>query len=81
MALPSVVLYFTTYEETKRLMGYHEINNPDKAIPMISGGLARIIAVTAVSPIELIRTKIQSENLNYTHIFKVVKNSIKKYGN
>ena len=61
MTFPQVVLYFFTYEETKRLIGYHEIHNPNPVLPILSGGLARIIAVTAVSPIELVRTKVQSE--------------------
>ena len=37
MALPQVVLYFTAYEESKRLLGYHEIKNPNPVIPMFSG--------------------------------------------
>ena len=37
MALPQVVLYFTAYEETKRLFGYHEIKNPNPALPVLAG--------------------------------------------
>lgn len=80
MAFPQVVLYFTTYEETKRIMGYHEIHNPNSIIPILSGGLARMFAVTAVSPIELIRTKIQSEKLKYTDLVDAVKFAIKDQG-
>ena len=65
MAFPQVVLYFTTYEETKRLMGYHEITNPNPLIPILSGGVARLFAVTAISPIELFRTKV-SVSLSHT---------------
>ena len=80
MAFPQVVLYFTTYEEVKNFMGYHEINNPNPLIPVLSGGLARTFAVTAVSPLELIRTKIQSEKLLYADLINVVKFSIKDQG-
>lgn len=80
MAFPQVVLYFTSYEETKRMMGYHEINNPNPLIPVLSGGLARIIAVTAVSPLELIRTKVQSEKLKYKELADAVKLAIKDQG-
>jgi len=80
MALPSVILYFSAYEEIKRVIGYHEIDNPNIVLPIISGGLARLISVTAVSPIELIRTKIQSEYIDYSHIFKVVKKSVQNVG-
>lgn len=80
MAFPQVVLYFTTYEEMKRIMGYHEIHNSNSFIPILSGGLARMFAVTAVSPIELIRTKIQSEKLKYTDMVDAVKFAIKDQG-
>jgi solute carrier family 25 protein 39/40 len=49
-------------------------------IPILSGGLARTFAVTAVSPLELIRTKIQSEKLKYTQITDAVKFEIKNRG-
>jgi solute carrier family 25, member 39/40 len=74
------VLYFSTYEETKNLMGYHEINNPNPLLPILSGGIARIIAVTAVSPIELVRTKIQSERLKYHQIMDAIKLAVKNQG-
>ena len=45
MAFPQVVLYFTTYEQVKHSMGYHELTNPNPVIPILSGGIARIIAV------------------------------------
>ena len=80
MAFPQVVLYFTAYEETKRFMGYHEINNPNPFLPILSGALARITAVTAVSPIELVRTKVQSEKLKYNQIAEAVRSSIKSQG-
>lgn len=34
-------------------------------IPMLAGGTARIWAATLVSPLELIRTKMQSQKLSY----------------
>ncbi|RNA05982.1 Solute carrier family 25 member 40 [Brachionus plicatilis] len=80
MAFPQVVLYFTTYEESKRMLGYHEILNPNPVIPVLSGGLARMFAVTAVSPLELIRTKIQSEKLKYKDLIDAVKFAIKEQG-
>lgn len=79
-SFPQVVLYFTTYEQIKRLVGYHEINNPNPILPTISGGVARVIAVTAVSPIELVRTKVQSERLQYNELAKAVKLAIKSQG-
>lgn len=37
-------------------------------IPMLAGATARTIAVTIVSPLELIRTKMQSKKLTYAGI-------------
>ena len=34
-------------------------------IPMMAGSIARIWAATLVSPLELIRTKMQSQRLSY----------------
>lgn len=80
MSFPQVVLYFTSYEEAKRLLGYHEINYPNPLLPVLSGGLARVLAVTAVSPLELIRTKIQSERLKYTELAQAVRKAIRDDG-
>lgn len=80
MAFPQVVLYFTTYDKCKEWFGYHEITNPNSLLPVLSGGVARIIAVTAVSPLELIRTKIQSERLNYNQLTNAVKTAVKQNG-
>lgn len=78
--MQQVVLYFTAYDEVKQLLGYHELTNPNPFIPVISGGLARIITVTAVSPIELLRTKIQSEKLNYTQLVTAVRTAVQQNG-
>lgn len=80
MSFPSVVLYFTAYEEAKNFFGYHEIRNPNPLLPIVSGALARFLSVSFVSPIELIRTKMQSEKLNYSQIGDAVKSSIRNHG-
>jgi solute carrier family 25 protein 39/40 len=38
-------------------------------IPMVAGSTARIWAATLVSPLELIRTKMQSQKLSYAGLF------------
>jgi len=80
MALPSVIIYFTAYDEIKKTLGYHELHNPNTAIPMVSGACARLLAVTAISPIELIRTKVQSENMKYNNVFKFIRDAVKEKG-
>ncbi len=80
MALPSVIIYFTAYDHVKNSLGYDEVKNPNQLIPAFSGGFARLLSVTAISPIELIRTKIQSERLNYSNVFRFVKEAIRENG-
>ena len=57
--VPSTVLYFTSFERIKSIMyGYAGDNNSSlgKLTPGAAGALARIFVVSAVAPIELMRT-------------------------
>jgi solute carrier family 25 protein 39/40 len=57
MAAPSNIVYFTGYEYMKErspISHYETIN------PLICGSMARALAGTVVSPIELLRTRLQS---------------------
>jgi solute carrier family 25 protein 39/40 len=54
MSVPSTVLYFNAYDELHKLASAHSWNVFG---PMLSGMSARILAATAVSPFELIRTR------------------------
>ncbi|KAG8320684.1 hypothetical protein J6590_062576 [Homalodisca vitripennis] len=69
LAIPSTVVYFTTYEQLRtRLNDYFkdpETNKQPIWVPMVSGVTARFSAATCVSPMELIRTKMQSMKLSY----------------
>lgn len=64
-------MYFVTYEQLR--MKLKEEYNKNKTsdisqpfwIPLLSGATARIFSATLVSPIELIRTKMQSSKLSY----------------
>ena len=79
MSLPNTVIYFTTYEQLKCMMGYKQTNmNP--FIPGLSGGLARICAVIVTSPLELIRTKKMSAQLSYTDLLDTLKKLIARDG-
>ncbi|XP_061604212.1 probable mitochondrial glutathione transporter SLC25A39 isoform X1 [Phyllopteryx taeniolatus] len=64
MAVPATVIYFTCYDQLRDFlrfsMGFH-----GNHIPLLAGGIARLGAVTVISPLELIRTKMQSRRLTY----------------
>lgn len=63
MAVPATVCYFTSYDN---LNMYLRGKFGDSIwISLLSGGTARFIVASLVSPIEMVRTKMQSEKLSY----------------
>lgn len=82
LAVPATVIYFVSYEQL-RLYLKDTYNKEFKKnginmeqpfwIPIIAGSAARIWAATLVSPLELIRTKMQSEKLSYAEITQALK--------
>lgn len=64
MAIPATVLYFSVYDAL--LLWLRSSYGPDSLyIPMLAGSAARTISTTVVSPLEMVRTKMQSERLTY----------------
>lgn len=49
-------------------------------IPLVAGSSARILAVTVVNPLELIRTKMQSEKMSYSEVGTAFRKMIGQYG-
>lgn len=75
LAVPATVVYFTSYEQLRCLIkdrnkieGSLFYQKPVWFTSLFAGGIARIWAVTLVSPLELIRTKMQSKKLSYQGI-------------
>lgn len=70
LALPTTVLYLTTYENLKKVFATN-ISNPEQKmvyISLLSGALGRTLAVSVVSPLELIRTKMQSQKMKFSEV-------------
>lgn len=73
LAVPTTIIYFVSYEQFRlQLKDWYNNRLQDRSkrlqpawIPILSGGTARVFAATIVSPLELIRTKMQSEKLKY----------------
>ncbi|XP_044761714.1 solute carrier family 25 member 40-like [Coccinella septempunctata] len=86
LAIPATIIYFVAYEQFRlKLKHKYNAHNAGLAeqpfwIPLISGGTARIFSVTLVSPLELIRTKMQSQKLSYYEIGRALKMLIKQDG-
>lgn len=66
-------------------MTYTEVTDSENyqmpmIIPLVSGCSARCFAVTVVNPLELIRTKMQSEKMSYSEVGKAFKAMVNQYG-
>ncbi|ORZ40802.1 mitochondrial carrier domain-containing protein [Catenaria anguillulae PL171] len=82
MALPANVIYFVGYEWLKDQLAA-VLPSPDAAAPLIAGGIARTIAVTTISPIELVRTQMQSAyaaDKSVSDILKQVSGHVRRIG-
>lgn len=79
MAVPATVLYYTTYDWLKLKMGYN-YETSSMGVPVLAGGLARLFAVTVISPLELVRTKMQSRPLTYKEILGCVRTAVQDGG-
>ncbi|KAK9758918.1 Mitochondrial carrier protein [Popillia japonica] len=88
LAIPATIIYFVTYEQLRlKLKDKYNGNNTRGEsikqpfwIPVIAGGSARIISASIVSPLELIRTKMQSTRLSYFEIGQALKILVKQNG-
>lgn len=89
LAMPTTVLYFVSYEQLRvGIKDFHmkRMNlDPDHYkmplwIPLIAGCSARIFAVTVVNPLELIRTKMQSEKMSYSEVGTAFNKMLKQHG-
>ncbi|KAM3723059.1 putative mitochondrial glutathione transporter SLC25A40 [Dirofilaria immitis] len=74
MAVPATVLYYTIYDNMLCWLR-KKYNRKSYWLPMVAGSTARLVALTIVSPMELIRTKMQSERLTYKDIGLAVQRS------
>jgi len=59
MAVPNAVIYFNSYEFMKQKLRENQITHA-VVNPLLAGGTARVIAVSLLSPLELLRTNMQA---------------------
>ena len=82
LAVPTTVIYFTTYEQLKLklVQTSHRPENYMTAISLGSGGLARTLACVIVNPLELVRTKMQSQKMAFVDVRKALEITVKSEG-
>ncbi|KAK0746213.1 mitochondrial carrier domain-containing protein [Schizothecium vesticola] len=68
MAVPANIIYFTGYEWLRfnRASPLQRLGLRDEYAPLAGGAIARMLAATAVSPVELFRTRLQAHQTHPT---------------
>ncbi|CAL8360745.1 unnamed protein product [Arctogadus glacialis] len=79
MAVPATVIYFTCYDQLcvalkARMEGQTEM------APLFAGAIARVGSVTVISPLELIRTKLQSQKQSYRELGACIRTAVESAG-
>jgi len=89
LAIPTTVVYFTLYEQLKTKISLMHRNfkglSPEaysspSSISLASGASARFVAVLLVSPLELIRTKMQSQKMPFSQVTRCLEDLVKTQG-
>uniref|UniRef100_A0A8B9MJZ8 Solute carrier family 25 member 40 n=1 Tax=Accipiter nisus TaxID=211598 RepID=A0A8B9MJZ8_9AVES len=75
MALPTTVIYFTCYDQLSEALK-SRLGKDDEHIPVLAGALSRFGSVTVVSPLELIRTRMQYRKLSYKQLYTCVSSEV-----
>ncbi|XP_009887270.1 PREDICTED: solute carrier family 25 member 40 [Charadrius vociferus] len=75
MALPTTVIYFTCYDQLSEALK-SRLGKDDEHIPVLAGSLSRFGSVTVVSPLELIRTRMQYRNLSYNQLYTCISGKV-----
>lgn len=81
MAIPATVIYFTAYDRLRaNLWARWKSSHQPIWIPVVCGAAARCIAATTISPLEMVRTKMQSKKLSYWEVATAIKQLVRYEG-
>lgn len=82
LAVPATVVYFVSYEQLRTRLNDRFCKGVKQPawIPLASGCTARLWAATVVSPLELIRTKMQSKKLSYFEMHQALQSLLQYHG-
>ncbi|XP_058504424.1 probable mitochondrial glutathione transporter SLC25A40 [Solea solea] len=75
MAVPATVIYFTCYDQLCAALRVRMGTYADEA-PLLAGPTARLGAATMISPLELIRTKLQSQKQSYRELTACIRSAV-----
>lgn len=87
MAIPATIVYFVGYEGIRESLRRIPVLHNDKnlnniVVPLVAGSTARIAAVTMISPLELIKTRMQhrGKDGHFSAILKEVYSAVRNFG-
>ncbi|NWV73529.1 S2540 protein, partial [Dasyornis broadbenti] len=75
MAVPTTAIYFTCYDQLSEALK-NRLGKDDKHIPVLAGSISRFGSATVVSPLELIRTRMQYRKLSYKQLYLCVSSKV-----
>uniref|UniRef100_A0A8C6UXG2 Mitochondrial glutathione transporter SLC25A40 n=1 Tax=Neogobius melanostomus TaxID=47308 RepID=A0A8C6UXG2_9GOBI len=79
MAVPATVIYFTCYDQLCTALKARMTDHTQEA-PLLAGGIARVGSATVISPLELIRTKLQSQKQSYRELTDCIRSAVEAEG-
>ncbi|XP_073745205.1 mitochondrial glutathione transporter SLC25A39 isoform X3 [Callorhinus ursinus] len=79
MTVPATAIYFTAYDQLKTFLCGRALTS-DLYAPMVAGALARLGTVTVISPLELVRTKLQAQHVSYRELGSCVRAAMAQGG-
>ncbi|XP_021564389.1 solute carrier family 25 member 39 isoform X4 [Carlito syrichta] len=79
MTVPATAIYFTAYDQLKAFLCSRALTS-DLYAPMVAGTLARLGTVTVISPLELMRTKLQARHVSYRELGACVRAAVAQGG-
>ncbi|XP_053707093.1 probable mitochondrial glutathione transporter SLC25A39 [Synchiropus splendidus] len=79
MAVPATVIYFTCYDLLRDFLKFG-LGLQGSHVPLVAGAVARLGAVTVISPLELVRTKMQSRRLSYRELGVCIRTAVAQDG-
>ncbi|KAI8054300.1 mitochondrial carrier domain-containing protein [Syncephalis plumigaleata] len=84
MALPSTIMYYTGYDQLREVMmeSCQQSAHVQAAVPLVAGGAMRAITATIISPMELVRTRMQSygESRDLQGVLRDIQHRTRKEG-
>lgn len=79
MAVPATVIYFTCYDQLCTALKARMTDHAQEA-PLLAGAVARVGSATVISPLELTRTKLQSQKQSYRELTDCIRLAVKTEG-